>query len=176
MIPLLEFSPNKRQLLAFHPHKILRSEARIVTDFDNELIQKKLILMNGTMKLFNGVGIAANQCFLPDSIFVAQLSTGLIRAFNPQLVAGFGKTMSQEGCLSLPDFSDLIPRYQNVKIQWQDEKGEWQEGVFEDRDACIIQHEMDHLNGKLCCDHLSKLKQDICKRHCAKIKRKYNLV
>jgi len=87
---------------------------------------------------------------------------------NPQVIKIEGKQTGGEGCLSIPDFRENLPRGKSVTIRAQDVNGNWYEKTGEDLLARAFQHEIDHLNGTLYIHHLSGLKRDMMRR---KIKR-----
>ena len=166
----------KIQVLTVHPHSLLRTECNKVEEFD-EILQKKIELMFGVMRRAKGIGIAANQCFLKDRIFIATINKEPKVFINPYLInMHAGKMDSKEGCLSVPNVFDVVEREQKIHLAWQDEQGEQQSDVFEFHDAIVIQHELDHLNGRLFCDKLSSLKQVMIKRKMLKLKKKYGWI
>lgn len=166
-----------RQIISVHPHSVLRTAATEVTEF-GELLQNKIARMKAVMRGFHGVGIAANQCFMSDAIFVAVIN-GEERVFiNPHMTdASFEDTIqSEEGCLSMPGIVDVVTRFSKVTLSFQDQTGERKAESFEREAAVVVQHEMDHLYGILFCDKLSDLKQDIIERKMRKFKKSKGLI
>lgn len=167
---------SKAPLLCVHPSKILKKPAVTVTDF-GESLQKTVELLTGIMKVSKGVGIAANQCFLPSNVFVALIDEVPTAFINSEIV-DFSEEFveSTEGCLSIPDFSVILQRHKEIELRHQNLKGETFVTRFEGQNAVVIQHEMDHLTGALIIDKISKLRQDIVTRHCKKLKKRHGLI
>jgi peptide deformylase len=120
-----------------------------------------------------GVGLAAPQIGISlrlsviDTSFKEDPEARLVLA-NPEIIKVEGKQAGGEGCLSIPDFRENLPRGKSVTIRAQDIHGNWYEKTGEDLLARAFQHEIDHLNGTLYIHHLSSLKRDMMRR---KIKR-----
>ncbi|MDO8515493.1 MAG: peptide deformylase [bacterium] len=144
------------------PNEILRTATKPVTFFDEKL-QKIIEEMRVTLlvqKHPEGVGLAANQVDLPYCLFLARFTTSRkepIRVFiNPEIIehsADFQietKKSPLEGCLSLPKYYGLVKRYEWIKLKYQSiENFKFQIENFSGFPAVVIQHEMDHLNGKI---------------------------
>lgn len=146
------------------PEKILREVATPVTVFDDELVQFARDMIE-TMYAEKGIGLAANQ--VGDSRAVAVVDVSEERDnplifINPVIVEISEELEeSDEGCLSLPTlFSGPVWRAKKVKVKAQNLQGEFFEVEAEELYARCLQHEVDHLNGKLYIDHLSRLKQE----------------
>lgn len=154
--------------IVYYPNEILTEPAYpVAEDYpDGELRQ-----IIGDMKLLmykhRGVGLAANQVGLPMRIFVMDKQIGkkgkdFLYFINPVLLSStfVGATSSsnqtplidREGCLSAPGFSTVITRSSQVKLEWENTDRVKSLGIFEGREAKIIQHEMDHLDGKCIVD------------------------
>jgi peptide deformylase len=107
---------------------------------------------------------------VPKQVFVIDVATGDnqpsdLRIFiNPQIVKAEGEIDWEEGCLSFPGVHQDITRAERIKIRAQDRKGEWFELETDGLMAIALQHEKDHLDGKLMIDHLSALKRRIVHR------------
>ena len=160
----------KLKILAF-PDKRLRVKAKEITDFDEEL--KSLIEnMYETMYKSNGVGLAATQIDRHIRVFVADTSENNDNPLcfvNPIIISKSGEKISEEGCLSVVGFNADVSRAKKVKVEALDENGKKFELEVEDELLAVcIQHEIDHLDGILFVDYLSKLKQ---KRLLNKIKK-----
>jgi peptide deformylase len=115
-----------------------------------------------------GVGLAANQVGSLQRLFVAnpsddQDSSKLVVVVNPELVESEGEIVSEEGCLSVPDFREDVRRARRVLLRGADRFGQPIEIEAEDLLARIFQHEMDHLNGVLFLDRLSPAKRLLLK-------------
>lgn len=152
--------------LRFFPDPILRAPTEEVTTFDRELhslLDKMLV----TMYAENGAGLAAPQIGVSSKIVVMDVSrkgNEPIELVNPVITARSGKIPSEEGCLSIPDYRDTISRSALVSVEAQNRHGEKVSFEAEGYLSVCAQHEIDHLNGILFIDHLSRLKRDIFKR------------
>jgi peptide deformylase len=149
-------------------HPILRKPTRPVADFDDDL-DRLIDDMVATMYAAPGVGLAANQVGSPLRLFVANPSedhdpSKLLVVINPELVEADGALVTEEGCLSIPDFREEVPRARRVLIRGLDRAGRPIQVEGEDLLARIFQHELDHLNGVLFLDRLSPAKRDIMVR------------
>jgi peptide deformylase len=144
------------------PNEILRTAAKPV-DFTGlklaKLIREMTKILIGQQDP-EGVGLAANQIGLPYRLFVARFGTRKnqpVRAFiNPVLLAHSEETQPEddkksplEGCLSLPKYYGIVKRFKSVKLKYQDENCKLKIENFEGFAATVIQHEMDHLDGKI---------------------------
>jgi peptide deformylase len=134
----------------------------------NELIKN----MFESMKESNGVGLAAPQVglninlFVVDSTEVKNNSNGIHKAFiNPEILEYSGKRYTyEEGCLSIPNIHEDVVREDKIRIWYQDENFNEFEEEYDGINARIIQHEYDHLLGKLFIDKISPLKKKLLKR------------
>lgn len=144
--------------------EVLRRPAEPVTQFDDDL-QKLIEDMAETMYAAPGVGLAANQVGVASRLMLIDLSVGKrpeeFHVFiNPEIVETIGEITEEEGCLSIPDFVEVVTRPERVKLRFQDRHGEqremWGEGLM----ARAMCHEIDHLNGTLFVDRLRGLKRD----------------
>lgn len=152
--------------LVYIPDKILRTPAEAVTDFNTEL-ENIVGDMWETMYKSKGIGLAAPQvglCRQITVIDIAEENCPKLVLINPKIVAKAGKISSDEGCLSIPDFRESIPRAKIVKVTAQDIKGDEFEIEADGLLSRCLQHEIDHLNGILFTDHLSRLKKDFFKK------------
>ena len=134
--------------------------------------------MFDTMKDANGVGLAAIQVGVPKRVAVIDLdpsgpNSKPIYLVNPKIVAASEEqTLHNEGCLSVPDFWEDVSRASRLTVEYTDEKGRQQTLEADGLLAIALQHEIDHINGLLFIDHISKLKRSIALRKAAKLKRK----
>jgi len=145
------------------PDKVLRKVAAPVKSFDAELnaIVKQMRL---AMYEAPGIGLAAPQIGVSQRIFVMDTTeneSGFTAFINPEITQRFGKQQSEEGCLSIPGFRETIQRSKRVIVRAQNVEGEWFEADAEELDSFCIQHELDHLNGILFTDHLTRLKKPL---------------
>ena len=150
------------------PDKVLLEEAEPISSIDRE-IAKLADDMAETMYNAPGIGLAANQVGVPRKLIVVDtsrrdLDSQLIVIVNPEMVSGEGLITMEEGCLSVPDYQAEVTRYQKVKVRGLDLQGKSMELDAEGLLAVVLQHEIDHVNGKLFIDHLSRLKRELCKR------------
>jgi peptide deformylase len=124
-----------------------------------------------TMYAAPGIGLAATQVNLHKRILVCDVSadrTEPLCLINPEILSSEGTTNSEEGCLSVPEFYDYIDRAAKIKVRALDRDGKPFELEAEGLLAVCIQHEMDHLEGKLFVDYLSDLKRERLKKKAAK--------
>lgn len=161
-----------RTILTF-PHPVLRQKAKKVTRFDAELKQLAAD-MGETMYDAPGIGLAANQIGLLLQIVVVDVSMPgdrkkFIALVNPVIAEGEGSVTDEEGCLSVIDYTSTVKRFRKIKVTAQDLEGKPMEFIAEDRFARVIQHEVDHLHGKLFIDHISSLKRSLYKKRLKKM-------
>lgn len=165
--------------ILYYPNPNLRKIAKPVTAFDETL--KTLVAdMFDTMYHAKGIGLAATQVDHHLRVVVMDLA-GKDEPPAPRLfVNPTFKVLDdtphayQEGCLSIPEFYDEIERPKTVEINAQNERGEAFTEVAEGLLAVCIQHEIDHLNGVLFVDYLSRLKQDRARNKVKKVLAKQN--
>lgn len=143
---------------------VLRHPTELVATID-EPLQKLIEDMVDTMYAAPGVGLAANQVGVSKRLAVIDLSVGkrpgeLHVLINPEMVDATGEITEEEGCLSIPDFVEIVTRPEKVKVRYLDRNGEpremWGDGLM----ARALCHEIDHLNGTLFVDHLRGFKKD----------------
>ncbi len=153
-----------------YPDPRLRIRAEPVTKFDTEL--KTLVAdMFDTMYSAPGLGLAATQVNVHKRILVCDVgveSKQPLCLINPEIVRAEGSTNSEEGCLSVPEYYDFCDRAAVIRVRAQDPDGQFFELDAEGMLAVCIQHEMDHLEGKLFVDYLSDLKRERLKKKAAK--------
>ena len=151
-----------------YPDKRLRIPGEPVTDFGPAL-QQLIDDMAETMYAAPGVGLAATQIGEAKQLFIIDVSSGDgpsdLRVFvNPEFITKMGKLEWEEGCLSFPGVHQDITRAERVRVRAQDRHGEWFEIEADELMAVALQHEYDHLQGKLMIDHLSPLKRRVVHR------------
>ena len=155
------------------PEPVLSKPAAKVTVFDAKL--KKLVdEMFDSMYAAQGIGLAAPQISISQRITVIDVSfkknpEERIALINPEIIASEGKQIEEEGCLSLPEIREKVSRAAKVKVRAQDVNGEWFELDGEELLARAMQHEIDHLDGILFIDRLSRLKRDLVIRKIKKL-------
>ena len=111
-----------------------------------------------------GIGLAAPQVGLNQSMIVADIGNGLYKLINPKIVSKVGKQAMEEGCLSVPGIYLKIKRAKKVCLEALDENGNPQKIEAQDLLACVFQHEIDHLEGKLIVDYMSLFKKFALKK------------
>lgn len=143
---------------------VLRLPTDPVGEID-ESLQKLIADMIDTMYAAPGVGLAANQVGVSKRLMIIDLSVGrrpgeLHVFINPEIIEAEGEITEEEGCLSIPDFVEVVTRPERVKLRYLDGDGKecemWGDGLM----ARAMCHEIDHLNGGLFIDHLRGLKKD----------------
>jgi len=113
--------------------------------------------MGEVMYRLGGVGLAANQVGISQRIFVYEMNDKVLRAvINPRIVGWSGAQVGHEGCLSIPGKGFNITRHETVHLLGLDLKGNVVEKEATGIEACIFQHEIDHLDGRTILDHLPK--------------------
>lgn len=155
------------------PDKRLRVNTATITTFDNAL-QELIADMFESMYAANGVGLAATQIGLDMRIAVIDVEGNKKNQYvliNPEVTIIGEKIKMHEGCLSVPHVSAEVDRSTHVKLHALDRNGKPYELEATDLLAECIQHEVDHLNGKLYIDLLSSLKRDRLVRKMEKIQR-----
>ncbi len=156
-----------------YPDKRLRKIAQPVTTFDASI--KTLVDdMFETMYAAPGIGLAATQVDVHQQIIVIDVSVDNdqpLCLINPEIITAEGTETSDEGCLSVPDIYETVERAASVTVKAQNQSGESFTLAAEELLAVCIQHEMDHLQGKLFVDYLSSLKLQRVKKRLMKAKR-----
>lgn len=119
-----------------------------------------------------GIGLASLQVGIREAMIVADIGSGLYKLINPKIIQKKGEQSNQEGCLSVPGICIKVKRAKEVLVKAQDESG--QEIILEAQDllACVFQHEIDHLKGKLIVDYASFLEKLKMKNKVNALKRK----
>lgn len=144
-----------------YPDERLRIIAKPVKEV-NDAIRRIVDDMFETMYAEEGIGLAATQVDIHQRIIVIDVSETHDERhvlINPELLAKSGETGIEEGCLSIPDQRGFVPRAEQVKVRAINREGQTFELEAEGLLAICIQHEMDHLVGKLFVDYLSPLKR-----------------
>ena len=150
-----------RPILEF-PDPRLRTRAEAVTRFDAAL-GVLIDDMLETMYAAPGIGLAATQVDVHKRLIVIDISkehTEPLVLINPEILVREGEAQTEEGCLSVPGIFDEVKRAAKVRVRAQDRTGKVFESDYEDVLAVCVQHEMDHLEGRLFVDYLSDLKRE----------------
>ena len=149
-----------------YPDKRLRTIAKPVVSVD-ETIRQQVKDMFETMYEAPGIGLAATQVNFHQRIIVIDISDQYnepICLINPEVIEKSGEIQWEEGCLSVPDYYENVIRANDIKVQAINQHGETFELEASEMLSVCIQHEIDHLDGILFVDHLSKLKQKRLKK------------
>ncbi|MDF7679845.1 peptide deformylase [Enterobacteriaceae bacterium ESL0689] len=155
------------------PDERLRKIAEPVKEVNAE-IRRIIDDMFETMYAEEGIGLAATQVDIHQRIIVIDISENRQQPLvfiNPELQGKTGETGIEEGCLSIPEQRALVPRAETVNVRALNRDGEWFELHADGLLAICIQHEMDHLVGKLFIDYLSPLKQQRIRQKVEKLDR-----
>lgn len=144
-----------------YPDPRLRIKAKTVEHVDKET-QKQVDDMLETMYEAPGIGLAAPQVNIAKRMVVIDVSedrSSPLILINPEIIESHGSTKSQEGCLSVPGIYEDVVRAEGITVKALNREGKSIEFQADDLLAVCIQHELDHLEGKLFVDYLSSLKQ-----------------
>ncbi|MDF1716861.1 MAG: peptide deformylase [Antarcticimicrobium sp.] len=166
----------KRSIL-IHPDPRLKKLCAPVPDVSDEL-RRLADDMLETMYQAPGIGLAAPQVGVLDRLIVLDCvkEEGAERRpmmmFNPEILASSDETSSyEEGCLSIPEQFAEVTRPSEVEVTWMDRDGNARKETFDGLWATCVQHEIDHLNGKLFIDYLGPMKRQMITRKMQKLKR-----
>ena len=150
----------KLTILEF-PDPRLRKIAAPVNEV-NDALRELIDSMLETMYEAPGIGLAATQVDVHQRFLVADVSADNDAPYaliNPLILEKDGVQVSEEGCLSVPGYYEEVQRAEHIKVRYQDRNGEEVEAEMEGLLAVVVQHEMDHLEGKLFVDYLSEAKR-----------------
>lgn len=156
-----------------YPDPRLRTKAEPVTNVDDEL-RALIDDMFETMYAAPGIGLAATQVNVHRRLLVADVSEDHNdpRVFiNPEILAKDGVAVTEEGCLSVPGYFEKVERADHIRIRALGADGEPFEAEFDGLLAVCVQHEIDHLDGKLFVDYLSELKRQRIRKRIQKSRR-----
>ncbi len=157
--------------LRFYGDPVLRKIAKEVLpgDLDEEFLKE----MSEIMYTQDGIGLAAPQVGISKRFFMYDIGEKLNIVVNPQIIERSKEVESgQEGCLSIPDIYEEVPRAVKIKVKYTDQYGKEYVRDLEGYEARVFQHEFDHLNGKLFIDYLSLIKRRTLKPQLDEIKEK----
>ena len=150
----------KLTILEF-PDPRLRTKAKPVETVDDAM-RTLIDDMFETMYAAPGIGLAATQVDVHQRLLVADVSPDKSEPhalINPVIIEKDGVTMTEEGCLSVPGYFEEVQRAEHIRVRFLDRNGDEKEMEAEGLLAVCIQHEMDHLDGKLFVDYLSEAKR-----------------
>jgi len=159
-----------------YPDPRLHTRATAVAVVD-ERIRQLVDDMAETMRAAEGVGLAATQVDVHLRIIVLDVSEDhqQLQVFiNPRLLSSEGEAENEEGCLSVPGIYDRVTRARRIKVEAMNREGKLFALEAEGLLGTCIQHEMDHLNGKILIDYLSVLKKNVVLRRLTKLKKEFN--
>lgn len=162
--------------ILIHPDPRLKKPCPPVTTFDAALAKLADDMLE-TMYDAPGIGLAAPQIGVMQRIITMDCNKEPEPArpmvlVNPEIIwSGEETSIYEEGCLSIPDQYAEVTRPAEVKVRWQDLQGAFHEEQFADIWATCVQHEIDHLNGKLFIDYLGPIKRQLITRKMEKLKR-----
>lgn len=163
------------QILTY-PEKFLLKPTEPLKDIDGH-VQQMIDSMAETMYAAPGIGLAANQVGWGRSLLIYDIAPrdekrSLHVLVNPRIIDSEGEILSDsEGCLSVPDFRADVKRSERILVEGHDREGKPVRLEAEGLHAIVIQHEIDHLNGKLFIDRISSLKRELYKRRVRKARR-----
>ncbi|PKL86534.1 MAG: peptide deformylase [Ignavibacteriae bacterium HGW-Ignavibacteriae-1] len=161
----------------FHP--ILRQEAQEVTEFNQRVSDLVANMYDTLYNISNGVGLAGNQVGSNDALFIVDLNVGSdekkpnpITIINPEIISYSDEESEEsEGCLSIPEFFEKVVRPDSIQIRYYDLDMKEYNREVSGFLARVMQHEFDHLNGKLIFDKITPLRRALAKSKLNKIKR-----
>ncbi len=143
---------------------ILRKKSDEVVEFNDEL-RNTLDEMIKTMRLANGIGLAANQVGIDKRFFVLEVDNEIVKVVNPEILS-FGEEMVefQEGCLSIPGIFKNVLRPEIITVRYQDENGNIIERELNGLKSRAFQHELDHIDGILFIDRISPMSRNLIRK------------
>lgn len=158
-----------------YPDPVLAKRGEAITVFDQELAQLAEEMFE-SMYVAQGIGLAAPQISISKRIAVVDLSFGKtakdkLVLINPEVTFTEGRQVEEEGCLSLPDIREKVVRPEKVKVKAQDVAGKWFEVEGDELLARALLHEIDHLDGVLFIDRISRLKRELVLRKIRKMQK-----
>ena len=162
----------KLAILEF-PDPRLRTRAIPVETVDDE-VNTLIDDMFETMYAAPGIGLAATQVDVHKRLLVVDVSSDNSEPnalINPEILELDGEIMTEEGCLSVPGYYEEVKRAEHIRVRFLDRKGEEAELQAEGLLAVCIQHEIDHLDGKLFVDYISEAKRQLIRKRLLRDKR-----
>ena len=159
-----------------YPHPVLKKRCDVVNQIDEE-VRELIADMRETMGEARGVGLAACQVGVSRRVIVLDVSPmdpqhSFFALINPEIVSEEGEVDHEEGCLSVPDYLEKVKRKEKVCVKGLSPEGMEVEVRGEGILAIALQHEIDHINGILILDRVSRLKREIYRNKLKKEKRK----
>jgi peptide deformylase len=157
-----------------YPDPRLRTRAEPVQAVD-ERIRRLVDDMLETMYAAPGIGLAATQVDVHERVLVLDVSDAHdqpLCLINPEILEARGSCQGEEGCLSVPEFTETVDRAEYVRVRALDREGQPFEVEAEGLLAVCVQHEMDHLEGKLFVDYVSELKRQRLRKKLTKSRKR----
>jgi peptide deformylase len=157
-----------------YPDKRLHLVAKPILMIDDEI---KTLVDNMAQTMYNesnSIGLAATQVNVQKRVFIIDHSAenepkNLLAFINPEIISKSGEVCGEEGCLSVPGVYEKVTRAEKIVCRHQDLDGKTHEKHYDGLMAICIQHELDHLDGKVFVDYLSVLKQNFIKKKMKKL-------
>ncbi len=151
------------------PDGVLRKKSDTIRAFNHEVSRIFQVLEKTMESQASGIGIAAPQIGILKRLAVVDVSSRVPDAkrlylVNPEILDTKNPVLSREGCMSLPEYTAPLKRFDWVRVRWQDPQGKLCEKTATGIEAICIQHEVDHLNGILFFDRVAALKTDMIPR------------
>lgn len=150
-----------------YPDNRLRKKSLPVTDYSDPVIQKLAEDLFDTLNVTGGVGISAPQIGTNLRVIAVKTDDFQELMINPVITSTENSRMMNEGCLSFPGIYENVERFETVDVEYVNLKGETINGIASGLPAQIVQHEIEHLDGKLIVDNVSSLKADRIKKKMA---------
>jgi peptide deformylase len=150
---------------------VLRKKAKPVeeiSDYHRDILSNMARLMYES----SGIGLAASQVGIAQAMIVMDIGSGLYKLINPRVIKKVGQQINLEGCLSVPNICIKVKRAKKVMVLAKDENGKLLTIEAQDLLACVLQHEIDHLKGKLIIDYASLLERLKIGKKLKELKRK----
>ncbi len=156
-------------------HNVLKTKTKTSDIEQNKETLTKLITdLKETLDSVGGLGLAANQIGRDESVCIVRFDDSIVTMINPVITKTFGEDkISIEGCLSLPGVSTRVNRSENIEVKFINPDKNWEEETIEVQfpNSVIVQHEVDHLNGKLMIDDLSAFERSLISTKLKRISR-----
>jgi peptide deformylase len=156
-----------------YPDPILKQVAEPVRKIDASVVAVIQDLVDTMVDAGHSVGVAAPQIGVLQRVVVVDVSNsklgkdnhhGLLEMVNPEVIEKSGSKMMREGCMSVPDYTGNVIRAEQIVVEFLDRSGRMRFVEANGFEAVAIQHEIDHLDGKLFLDRVSSLKTDLFRR------------
>ncbi|MCD6353137.1 MAG: peptide deformylase [Proteobacteria bacterium] len=156
-----------------YPDSILRNKSKLVENIDGEIIALAEDMAE-TMYLSRGIGLAAPQVGKSCCLIVTDIGEGLVELYNPKIISVEGLASFNEGCLSVPEIMLEIQRAENIVVEGINRDGKKITLEAKGLMARVLQHEIDHLNGTLIIDKVSKIQRHLISGKLKKLRREHS--